>query len=290
MATPGLITSVERTSHKCIALNMSMRAVGDHQWFVLMSDLHFDNAHCDRDLLREHLEWAKANDAAVVLLGDIHCAMQAKYDKRSDRSQLRDEYQSGPYFDRLVSEFDRFAFPYARNIVAVTPGNHEASVADRNETDLTERTVHCLRENGSSALKGTYQGWFWIRASLHTTKRYSMAWAYTHGYGGGGPVTKDTIQFNRQQAYLDGADAILSGHTHDAWCVPSMHVHLDRHGVEKRRTTWGLKLGTYKDEFGCGQGWAVGKGHPPKPLGCVRLKVVATSDGIRIEEASPMLK
>lgn len=290
MAGPGRITDVSRSHDKVVSVALDLPTVEDEQHVLCMSDLHFDNAHCDRRLLRKHLDWAVENDAAVILLGDTFCAMQGKYDKRSDRSQLRAEYVHGPYFDKLVNHFLHFIEPYAKNIIMVSPGNHEGSVWDRHETDLTGRTVDGLNAMGSPCKLGTMQGWLWWRALTNTTKRYSHRWAYHHGYGGGGPVTLDSIQFNRQRAYLDGCDAVLSGHTHDAWCIPVARVYCDRHGIERRRIVWGLKTGTYKDEFECGSGWAVGKGMPPKPKGCVRLKLKASNEGLYIEDATPMLR
>jgi hypothetical protein len=38
---------------------------------------------------------------------------------------------------------------------------------------------------------------------------------YFHGSGGGGPVTKGTIQFNRMSTMVEGADLIWMGHVHE---------------------------------------------------------------------------
>ena len=90
---------------------------------------------------------------------------------------------------------------------------------------------------------------------------------YSHGYGGGGPVTRDVIQSARQAVYLGGADIVVSGHTHDAWELPIMREQLDHLGKPQLDEMVFLKIPGYKDEFSSGNGWAVEKGMPPKPKG-----------------------
>jgi hypothetical protein len=67
------------------------------------------------------------------------------------------------------------------------------------------------------AQANTYQGWVKFQFNFFSTHRQSFNLRYTHGYAGGGPVTKDAIQANRQMVFLDGVDFLVSGHTHDAW-------------------------------------------------------------------------
>jgi hypothetical protein len=95
-----------------------------------------------------------------------------------------------------------------------------------------------------------------------------------HGYGGGGPVTQDTIQAQRQNAYVDGADIMLSGHVHQRWLQENMKIYLDSFGEVKQRSSWYVKSSSYKEEYSSGAGgWHVGTGKPPKPLGAWWLKL-----------------
>ena len=91
--------------------------------------------------------------------------------------------------------------------------------------------------------------------------------------GGGGPVTKDTIQASRKAVYLPDADIIVSGHTHDRWIFPITRTRLKDNGEQILRDQVHLKIGTYKDEFTHGGGWAVEKGMPPKSMGGVWLSM-----------------
>ena len=93
-----------------------------------------------------------------------------------------------------------------------------------------------------------------------------------HGYGGGGPVTKDMIQRNRQLAYVDNADVQISGHTHDSWITTDMKVSVDYAGRVVQRPVLTAKLPSYKDEYKTGiGGWHVATGKPPKPVGAMWL-------------------
>ena len=43
---------------------------------LLLSDIHWDNPKCDRELLKRHLDQAKEIGADVLLNGDTFCLMQ----------------------------------------------------------------------------------------------------------------------------------------------------------------------------------------------------------------------
>ncbi|NBW21525.1 MAG: hypothetical protein EBR82_77560 [Caulobacteraceae bacterium] len=60
--------------------------------FFLLSDLHWDNPHCDRELLKKHLDAAVKRDAGVFIFGDLFCAMQGKYDPRGNKEGIRPEH------------------------------------------------------------------------------------------------------------------------------------------------------------------------------------------------------
>ena len=54
------------------------------QWVLLRSDVHHDNPKCKQDMERRHLDEALEFDAPIIDNGDLFCAMQGKWDKRSD--------------------------------------------------------------------------------------------------------------------------------------------------------------------------------------------------------------
>ena len=92
---------------------------------LLVSDMHWDNPHCDRKLLARHLDQAVARNAPILSAGDLFCAMQGKYDKRSDKSCVLPEHQRGDYLDALVRTAVDWFEPYGKHLVLLGDGNHE---------------------------------------------------------------------------------------------------------------------------------------------------------------------
>jgi len=244
------------------------------QWYLVRSDVHHDNAKSRRDLERRHLEEARARNAGILDIGDLFCAMQGKYDKRSDKGALREEHKQGDYLDALVRTAADFYEPFARHFVMIAPGNHESSVHARHETDLTTRLVERLNDRaGAGIVRGGYSGWVWFQYTQSGKAKASRRLWYIHGYGGGGPVTLDTIQAQRQAVYVENADYIVSGHVHECWAAERPRIRLDMEGNVETRTVWLVKCPTYKDEYGAGEGgWHVETGKAPKPLGCWWLR------------------
>jgi hypothetical protein len=78
--------------------------------------------------------------------------------------------------------------------------------------------------------------------------------------------------------YLPDADIVVNGHTHDQYVVPIQRERLSHKGNVIQDTVWHVRTGTYKDEYGDGsEGWAVEKGHAPKPIGAVWLRMAFVS-------------
>jgi hypothetical protein len=186
---------------------------------------------------------------------------------------LRACYQKGPYLDALVNEAADFYEPYAANFAVIGRGNHEGSIHDRHETDLTERLVAVLNDRtGSQIQAGGYGGFVRLMARRPNGANDSKLLHYFHGTGGGGPVTADMIQLDRMRNRVD-ADIYVFGHTHDQWYRRLSVSTVSRSGKPYHREILAIKCPTYKDEYGDGaSGWAVGKGMPPKPLGAWWLR------------------
>ena len=267
--------TVNNLSKTVVRVNMDVKKRnGWEQWFLLSSDRHHDNAHTNHSIERKHLEEAKERNAGVIDAGDLHCAMQGKFDPRQDRSALREEYQGGDYFDALVREAADFYSPYAENMILLGRGNHEQSVLRRHETDLTERTAQAIRtqNNASPVVAGGYGGWVLFRVKRDKAS-FVCRMKYFHGAGGGGPVTRGVIQTNRMAVYLPDADIVLTGHTHDSWVVPIARERCSPTGSVSIDEQLHVRSGTYKDEYQDGHsGWHVETMKPPKPLGAMWLR------------------
>lgn len=91
----------------------------------LLSDVHFDSVACDRGAVKRHLDKALNENALIIIGGDWFDAMQGKFDPRRNMDELRPEYRCEKYYDVVVEDSAEFLKPYAKNIIAVTQGNHE---------------------------------------------------------------------------------------------------------------------------------------------------------------------
>jgi hypothetical protein len=255
---------------------------GWEQWVLLRSDVHHDNPKCDQALERKHLEEAKECDALVIDNGDLFCAMQGKWDKRSSKDALRPEHQSGDYFDRLVDTAIDFYRPYAKNFAVLGRGNHETSVRGRHETDLTDRLAAGLRRNGSDCIAGGYGGF--VRFLFDSGKKESKVLHYYHGSGGGGPVTRGTIQTARLAVFCPDAHIVLTGHTHDSWTVPIARMRLSMQGVVYKDEQVHVRCAGYKDAWGDGScGWEVERMLGPKPHDAAWLRFFYVNGEIDFE-------
>jgi hypothetical protein len=239
---------------------------------LLISDIHWDNPHCDRKLLKKHLDEALEINADVLINGDLFCVMGGKADRRGTKSTVRPEHQKDNYFDAVVNDAIDWFKPYAGIIKVVGYGNHETAILKYQETDLIERFVFGLnRECGTDIKAGGYGGW--IVYSFHrkndpdrTTGCFRIK--YFHGSGGGGPVTKGVIQFNRMATFVEHADMIWMGHVHEDNEVVYVTESLThKHNVELKNILM-VRTSTYKEEYNEGKGgWHVERGASPKTLG-----------------------
>lgn len=268
--------AVEEKARNIHVIRVTLDRVGDSVSGLMISDAHWDNPHCQRDLLKSHLDAAKQRNAFVLSNGDWFCAMQGKWDKRSSKNDLRPEHQKADYLDALVRTSADYLKPYRKQLALWGDGNHETSIIKRHETSLTDRLVQSIRNQGDTPIcKGGYSGWVVFSVRYGSTKLAPIKLHYLHGHGGGGAVTRGVIQSNRHAVYLADADIVWTGHTHDEWKVPISRVRLnqDNNAIVHTRQ---LHISTpgYKEEWGDGYGgWHVERGAPPKPTGGAWLTI-----------------
>lgn len=255
-------------------IRINLPRVGDTQRVLLQSDVHWDNPKCDRDLFTQHLEEAREHDAPIIDNGDFFCAMQGKYDKRSNKNDLRPEHQRADYLDSLISTAADTLAPYRDLLTVRGDGNHETAILKNHETSLNERLVERLKAKGDTPIvKGGYSGFVVFEVTVEGNVRFAFKLHYLHGHGGGGPVTRGVIQSNRHAVYLADADIVWTGHTHDTWCLPVRRVKLNNDNSSIIHTSqYHLSTPGYKEEWHDGYGgWHVERGGPPKPVGAAWL-------------------
>lgn len=240
---------------------------------AMLSDLHWDNPHCDRDMLKRHLDYCLEEDIPVMVNGDMFCLMQRRGDNRRNKSDIRPEHNNAKYLDSIIETAVDWFLPYAHIIKLVGYGNHETAIIKFQETDILQRFVDLLNyKAGSNIQTGGYGGWLVIKQAPGWGSTYSTKVKYFHGSGGGGIVTKGAINLTRALETYENFDVFAMGHIHENSCRNDVRDTIDHNSrtgyVLKQKQLHLMLTGTYKEEYGDGsQGWHVERGAPIKPLG-----------------------
>lgn len=248
---------------------------GSEVRIAMLSDLHWDNPHCDRDLLKRHLDYCLEENITVIINGDLFCLMQGRGDNRRNKSDIRPEHNNAMYLDSIVNTAVEWFMPYANIIKLVGYGNHETAIIKWQETDILQRFVDNINFRANSNMQlGGYGGWVVVKqqATKSNTTSFSTKIKYFHGSGGGGVVTKGAINLTRALELYENFDVFSMGHIHENSSRNDVRDTLEKHSVGgyslKQKQIHLMLTGTYKEEYGDGsKGWHVERGAPIKPLG-----------------------
>lgn len=276
---------VEQVDTNAHVIHIDFPNKTEEQWFLLRSDVHHDNIHCNVALETRHLDEATERGAGIIDYGDLFDVMQSSRDKRASKFQIRPEHaQTDDYFGAVLNDAVKFYAPYAKNIAMLSYGNHETAILKHNNLDLIQQLAARLSEKiGTRVPTGGYSGFIRFRASAGKNRIGNKTMFYHHGSGGGGIVTKGVIQNQRRQAFVD-ADIIATGHIHEK------HIHCDqRHKLNESdrheiKDVWHVCTPGYKGEYDDGKGgWHVERGAPPKPLGAAWLRFYIEGGSLKVE-------
>jgi hypothetical protein len=261
---------VEKITKNIAKINL----VGKHVQLALLSDLHWDNPKCDRDLLKKHLDYCLENNIKVMLNGDTFCLMQGKFDPRRSKKDIRPEHNKANYLDAVIEDAVDWFTPYADILTVVGYGNHETGIIRNVETDPLQRFVDLLNYKcKSNVITGGYGGWLILNIfpSEKSNKFFSTKIKYFHGSGGGGIVTKGALNLTRALELAEGFDVFTMGHIHENAARNDVREDLNTEGGQYKIKLKQIHMaitGTYKEEYGEGfMGWHVERGAPPKPVG-----------------------
>jgi hypothetical protein len=260
---------------------------GWEQWFLFVTDCHWDSPECYLRILHSHFKQAKERNALIVDGGDFFDAISGRDDKRASKGSHREEHNKVNYLDVLVdSAVDEFR-PYLDNIIYMGTGNHEQAVTIKKETDLTARFIekaNALRTKGLPPIyRAGYTGWIRMMfENANKSNRSSHAVKIEHGTGGNSPVTRGIINTNRRQARTEGASFFVSGHIHESFDLNAPVETLNSStGRVILRQVKHLQCASYKMDFrldGVGT-WAQMKIGQPKPIGGKWLRFFSPDGG-----------
>jgi hypothetical protein len=239
---------------------------------AMLSDLHWDNPKCDRDLLKKHLDYCKEHNIPVMVNGDFFCLMQGRGDNRRNKSDIRPEHNNAKYLDSVVTTAVEWFEPYADILTVIGYGNHETGIIKWQETDILQRFVDLLNlKCNSNVQTGGYGGWLIIKL-IENTKIFSTRIKYFHGSGGGGVVTKGALNLTRALELYEGCDVYTMGHIHENSARNDVRDTLNHNAYKgyyvSHKPIHLMITGTYKEEYQEGaKGWHVERGAPIKPTG-----------------------
>jgi len=274
---------VERISKNIARINL----VGKHIQIALLSDLHWDNPKCDRELLKKHLDYCLEHDIKVILNGDTFCLMQGKFDPRRSKKDIRPEHNKANYLDAVIEGAVEWFSPYASILTVIGYGNHETGIIKNVETDPLQRFVDLLNYKcKSNVITGGYGGWIILSIRLNEiqTRKISVKIKYFHGSGGGGIVTKGALNLTRMLEMAEGFDVFCMGHIHENSSRNDVREELITRSANYEIRLKQIHLaitGTYKEEYSDGyMGWHVERGAPPKPIGGRILNIYVNREKI----------
>jgi hypothetical protein len=253
-------------------------------WFLLTSDEHLDNKHADLKLYKSGLKEAAVRGAGLISNGDQFCAMQGKWDPRSDQSQLRAEHRGSNYLDLLVDWHADILEPYAKYIIALGHGNHETSQIDRHGVDLTQNLVAELRaraRNNKESFTGRCHGVSgWVRFKTRRGRRSKSIVLYRHhGAGGAARITKGVLEHSRAGVDCPDAHIIIMGHNHNKYQVSIPRIRLSEGSKPYHDEQLHIRIPGAKNAWGDGYGgWEVVKNMGPRAMGAAWLRIYNKND------------
>ena len=238
---------------------------------LIVSDVHYDSLHCDRESLKKHFDQIKEKNGKILIIGDWFDVMGCYKDPRSKAAQIDPKYiQRGrSYLDLVVEDSYEFLKPYKENIALITYGNHETAILKHRDTDPLERLLFLLNQNGGTVHKGAYAGWIICSikrsSSINTSTSFNIA--YHHGKGGGAQRSKGILYSQLDAMEYPDAHLIVSGHDHNKIYDPSnVRKRINVNGRVYTDSVHWLKTGSYAkspDDFG----FVVEKGFMGKRMG-----------------------
>ncbi len=269
-ATPGKLLPFKAARNvdddEVLDVRMDKVYPGWEQYFLIVTDAHWDNPHCRLDLFHRFHRQAVERGAGIIYPGDFFCAMQGKFDKRADKSALRHEHQQGNYLDALVDTAAKDLEPYKANILLLAPGNHETKILRDHETDLTTRLAEKL-----GVYRGGYGGYIRFMFSRGNSNRITLPLWYFHGAGAGGMMTQGIPDSIRQSVWVPDAKFMVRGHSHNEWVITIPQSRIGNNGKRYLDDQVHIMGTTLKDEFNMQGGWHLETGKPPKPIGSTWL-------------------
>ncbi len=243
---------------------------------LFISDLHLGSSGINEARIKGELDEAVERGARILIGGDILDAIWIS-DPRYLKTGLHPVAISRQDEINAVLEFwVGFMGKYAQNIDFIGMGNHESALLEKRGLDLNRLLATSIGLDPERVCGG-----YWCVISYRIkpkTTNYTreLSIFYHHGSGGGAPITRGMIEVSRTKMFVEGADIIWHGHTHDRWVAPYSVLRLENGGYPKFSEVIVIRTGGYR--YWGSNPWENRRGHSPKAHGGVFLKAVYVGD------------
>lgn len=176
---------------------VNLRADRAKKFLLPLGDIHWGHPNCDQDKVRGYLEWAKREDAWILLMGDL-------IENNNKGSVGAGVYEQTMPPDDQIDEILELLGPHTDRIVGLLTGNHEERSFKDNGIDPSKYMARVL---GVPYLR--YAGFLRTVVGRHTYITYA-----THG-GSGSATVAGKLNAVKKLSGVAQADVYLMGHMHD---------------------------------------------------------------------------
>lgn len=222
------------------------------KYLLPLGDLHWGHPNCDKESIKGYLEWAKKNDAWILLMGDL-------IENSTRQSVGAGVYEQIIPPDTQLDQVLDLLEPYQDLIIGSLTGNHEERTFKDSGHDPAKNIARTLR------VPYLRYGGF-LRCSVNGIGFTVYA---THG-ASGSATSAGKLNAVKKLAGIAEADLYLMGHMHDLLTETTIRKVVDvrSKAVKDKRQTFVVtgNFITYDDGYG------QMKCYPPSKIGAPRIR------------------
>ena len=274
----------------CYQKQIVLNGRGEVVNLVPISDIHYGAKNCDKDKLKETVEWIRKEPNTYWLdMGD-NCEYINYTDKRFQADNVDSDFKISDLaklHEAQTNNIIKILSPIKDKCIGILEGNHEVTISEKYLTNPTDVIAHALSVPNLSYTAMVRL--LFARCGKTHSHVDIFAW---HG-AGSAKTDGAAINLISSKASQFSADIFLMGHVHRKVCNDRDILHMNRSGVlmEKKQLfgVCGTFYRTYANHSSC---YAEKAGYSPTPTGVLKIRIEPFRTKLingRQEESSPHL-
>lgn len=267
---------------------------GKEHWLFLCSDLHIGARAFRKDALIAELDEARRVGARILVNGDVFDAIDFRDKRFTPEAVDPSLLLKRDMVNAVVGMARKILRPYAHLIDFLGVGNHDLKWAKWNAVDPVEMLITLLNADLAESndphriehggICGFYHTAFQMRFPKSVAGVGHTIY-YHHGTGGGAPVTRGSINFNRAEHDVE-ADLFTMGHLHNRTSADGVRIRLAKASKKPVYHKYlSLQTASYFDNYlpsdnndPLAFSYAEETRHAPKPMGGWFVRLVPVRD------------